>query len=68
VCPERHRAAEAVCSCARRRKGGQEEFSCEEAKHPVLLRTPLLSFLAKQDLIVITRTEKETLVVYNNVF
>lgn len=54
--------------CAHGRKAGQEKFSCEETKHPALLYTPLLSFSAKQDLIIITRTEKETLVVYNDVF
>lgn len=61
-------AARAASSCTYGRKVSQEEFSCEEGKHPVLLFTPLLSFLAKQDLIMVTRTEKETLVVYNNVF
>lgn len=55
-----------VCSCAQASRAGQEGFSCEEAKHPVPLCTPLLSFLAKQDLIIITRTQ--TLVVHNDVF
>lgn len=55
-----------LCSPKENRPG---KVSCEEAKHPVLLYTPLLSFLAKQDLIIITRrTEKETLVVYDSMF
>lgn len=49
------------------RRVGEEEFSCEEAKHPVLVYTHLLS-LAKQDLIIITRRkEKEKQLVYNDV-
>lgn len=48
---------------------GQEKLSCEEAKHPVLLYTASLSFLTKQDLIIITRrTEKETLVTCSTMF
>lgn len=50
---------ETLCSCAQASRAGQERFSCEEAKHPVPLCTPLLSFLAKQDLIIITRTQKK---------
>lgn len=54
------------CSRKENRPG---KVSCEEVKHPVLLYTPVLSSLAKQDLIIITRrTEKETLVVYYNMF
>lgn len=54
------------CSRKENRPG---KVSCEEAKHPVLLYTLVLSFLAKQDLIIFTRrTEKETLVVYDNMF
>lgn len=49
------------------RRVGEEELSCEKAKHPVLLYTHLLS-LAKQGLIIITRRkEKEKQLGYNDV-